>query len=182
TIAEALINGLCPDPSSLLANPDFADRFRLRRAELVDVFERFRPDERAYSPLALFFNFSHNVVKGLVVDAVLRARPWAVALNDLLTSLPPDRLRQGYGESARALRAKAEGGSHDAAVASDFSRKKMDAAMTLMGYARRRPDRIRGRLTPVIVYDSATGRQAFGTTMRRLRAVLTAETGWPIYS
>jgi uncharacterized membrane protein len=28
------------------------------------------------------------------------------------TNLPPDRLRQGYGESAEALRAKAEGGSH----------------------------------------------------------------------
>jgi Ni,Fe-hydrogenase III small subunit/formate hydrogenlyase subunit 6/NADH:ubiquinone oxidoreductase subunit I len=29
--------------------------------------------------------------------------------------LPPDRLRQGYGESAEALRAKAEGGSHEIA-------------------------------------------------------------------
>jgi gluconate 2-dehydrogenase subunit 3-like protein len=29
--------------------------------------------------------------------------------------LPPNRLRQGYGESAEALRAKAEGGSHGAA-------------------------------------------------------------------
>jgi hypothetical protein len=45
----------------------------------------------------------------------------------------------------------------------------MEAATTLMDYARRNPDRIRGRLTPVIVYDPATGRHAFGAAMRRLR-------------
>ena len=156
-IAEALINGLCPDPSSVLARADLMERFRPARAALVDVFGRFRPDERAYSPMAFFFNFSHNVVKGLVVDAVLRARPWSVTLNDLLTNLPP------------------EGGSHaDAApgahgeVASGVSRK-IAAATTLMDYARRNPARIRGRLTPVIVYDPATGRQLFGAAMRRLR-------------
>jgi hypothetical protein len=146
-IAEALINGLCPDPSSLLASGEFVERFRPHRAALVEAFERFRPDENAYSPLAFFFNFSHNVVKGLVVDAVLRARPWPVALNDLLTSRPPD------------------GGGHDGAAGSSAK----DAATTLMGYARRNPARIRGRLTPAIVYDPATGRHAFGATMRRLR-------------
>jgi NADH-quinone oxidoreductase subunit L len=53
--------------------------------------------------------------------------------------LPPDRLRQGFGESAEALRAKANGGSHadahahghaaplSAPVASGFSRKDADA-------------------------------------------------------
>ena len=38
-----------------------------------------------------------------------------------------------------------------------------------MGYARSNPDRIRGKLMPVIVYDPATGRQAFSVTMQRLR-------------
>jgi hypothetical protein len=147
-IAEAVINGLCPDPSSLLASDDFVERLRPHRDRLLDAFARFRPDEKAYSPLAFFFNFSHNVVKGLVVDAVLRARPWPVSLNDLLTSLPP------------------EGGSN-ASATSGSSRK--DAAGTLMEHARRSPARIRGRLTPAIVYDTATGRHAFGATMRRLR-------------
>jgi hypothetical protein len=86
----------------------------------------------------LFFNFSHNVVKGLVVDAVLRGRPWDVGLNDLLTSLPP------------------EGG------------RKAAAATTLMAHARRNPDLIRGRLTPAIVYDPATGRHAFNHAIRTL--------------
>jgi hypothetical protein len=31
------------------------------------------------------------------------------------------------------------------------------------------PHRIRGRLTPVIVYDPQAGRQAFGLTLRKLR-------------
>ena len=146
-IAEAVINGLCPDPSSLLSSHEFVERLRPHRAALVQAFERFRPDGNAYSPLAFFFNFSHNVVKGLVVDAVLRSRPWSVALNDLLTSRPHER------------------GSHD-----DGARwNRVDAATTLMDYARRNPARIRGRLTPAIVYDPATGRHAFGATMRRLR-------------
>ena len=42
-------------------------------------------------------------------------------------------------------------------------------ANTLMTYARLNPDRIRGRLMPVIVYDPGAGRQAFGTTMRRIK-------------
>jgi hypothetical protein len=148
-VAEALINGLCPDPSSLLARGDFAERFHPRRAELLEAFERFRPGERAYSPLGLFFNFSHNVVKGLVVDAVLKGRPWPVGLNDLFTSLAP-AAQVGRGAAA------------------DLGSK--DAATTLMEYARRSPDPIQGRPTPAIVYDPATGRQLFGAAMRRLRA------------
>ena len=136
-IAEGLINGITADPSAFLARAAFRERFDSRRAALLDAFERFRPGAHAYSPLSFFFNFSHNVIKGLVVDAVLRARPWSVTLNDLFTSLSDD-----------------DG--------------KVDAAKTLMVHARRSPDRIRGRLTPVIVYDPATGRHAFGHALRRL--------------
>ncbi len=143
TLAEALANGLCPDPSSILARADLMDRFRPHRAALLEAFERVRPDAHAYSPLALFFNFSHNVVKGLVVDAVLRARPWRVSLNDLFTA---------------------------AAAGGPAPEDRIAAATTLMEYARRNPARIRGRLTPAIVYDPATGRQLFGAALRRLRA------------
>jgi hypothetical protein len=37
-----------------------------------------------------------------------------------------------------------------------------------MAYARSNPDRIRGQLMPVIVYDPEAGRRAFGVTMKRL--------------
>ena len=77
-------------------------------------------------------------VKGTVIDALLRGRPWSVALDDLLTA---------NGDGA----------------------PKQELAVTLMGYARSSPDRINGRLTPVIVYDPDSGRAAFSITMRKLK-------------
>ena len=46
---------------------------------------------------------------------------------------------------------------------------KETLATTLMGYARAHPQRIRGRLMPVIVYDPAAGRRAFSVAMQKLR-------------
>ncbi|HKB09166.1 MAG TPA: hypothetical protein VKD69_00885, partial [Vicinamibacterales bacterium] len=105
-IVESMVNGLSPDaraflgaaPRSLSAceadRADFRDRFFSSRGDLVDEFERHRPVEGVYSPLSFFFNFSHNVVKGTIVDAVLRGQPWKVAFNDLLAGetvrLKPD--------------------------------------------------------------------------------------------
>jgi hypothetical protein len=152
-LVEALLNGLSADarafvgerPKSLsqcaAERERFRDQFLAHRAELLERFEVFRPSERAYSPLSFFFNFSQNAMKGTVVDALLRGRPWPLTFNDLLTASP----RGSGDDSQEAL------------------------ATTLMAYARAAPDRIRGRLMPVIVYDPQAGRQAFGVTMRRLR-------------
>lgn len=139
--AEGLLNGLSPDALAFVTTPPFAERFAAHREELIARFEAFRPVESAYSPLSFFFNFSHNVVKGTVVDALLRGAPWTVRLNDLLTA----------------------GG--DAAAQTSL-------ATTLMGHARRHPDRIGGRLMPVIVYDPLAGRQAFAVALRKLRGVM----------
>jgi hypothetical protein len=153
--AEALLNGLSPDarafigshPPASLADcqselAEFQDLFQTCRLDLMDEFERHRPAERAYSPLSFFFNFSHNVLKGTVVDALLRGEPWEVSLNDLFTGLPHDT---GRASAKEAL------------------------ARVLMGYARANPHRIRGRLMPVIVYDAQAGRQAFSVTLRKIR-------------
>jgi hypothetical protein len=152
-VVEALLNGLSADarafvsnfpPASLsacdLERRAFRDRFHNYKADLITEFEPHRPTEQAYSPLSFFFNFSHNVLKGTVVDALLNGRPWTLSLNDLLTGVPREA-----------------------------SAEKEALANMLMGYARSAPDRIRGRLMPVIVYDSAAGRQAFGITMRKIR-------------
>jgi hypothetical protein len=64
-----------------------------------------------------------------------------VSLNDLLTGVPRPGLDDG---SAQLL------------------------AITLMGYARSNPDRIRGRLMPVIVYDPQAGRRAYTVTIEKL--------------
>jgi hypothetical protein len=155
-VAEALINGLSPDARAFVrgtapAAPapfeaerlEFADLFRAHQDRLLGDFERFRPSAGIYSPLSFFFNFSHNVVKGAVVDALLRAEPWRLTMNDLLTSI------SASGEQNAAKEA---------------------LATTLMGYARANPHRIRGQLMPVIVYDPAAGRRAFSVAMQKLRA------------
>jgi hypothetical protein len=153
-LVEAMLNGLSPDarafvrdapavPSAYEAErAQFCEQFRRHETVLLGEFERYRPTPDTYSPLSFFFNFSHNVVKGSVVDALLRRVVWPVSLNDLLTSAPRDEVP---GRSRTAL------------------------ATTLMGYARANPHRIRGRLMPVIVYDPSAGRRAFLVTMHKLK-------------
>src|SRR5688572_15372581 len=152
-IEEALLNGLTPDARAFIGVPPpslarsetdrvrFADGFARHKVALLEAFQRYRPTAAAYSPLSLFFNFSHNVVKGAVVDALLWGDPWDVTLNDLLTGVP----RVGLEEGSQQL-----------------------LATTLMGYARSNPDRIRGRLMPVIVYDPQAGRRAYSVTIEKL--------------
>lgn len=152
-LSEALINGLSGDARAFIGKPPsslghvaaeragFRDAFYAHRARLLDRFERYRPTEQTYSPLSFFFNFSHNVVKGTAIDAMLEGRPWALSLNDLLSS----------GE---------RGASSD---------DKTRLARILMEYAQANPHTIRGRLTPVIVYDVRAGRQAFSVAMNKLR-------------
>jgi hypothetical protein len=150
---EALLNGLTPDARAFVGVPptslkdsegdraQFLELFTRHKPALLAAFERHRPTESAYSPLSFFFNFSHNVVKGTVVDALLWGEAWDLSLNDLLTGVPSPNI---------------EGGSQQLLAA------------TLMGYARSNPDRIRGRLMPVIVYDPQAGRRAYTVAMEKL--------------
>jgi hypothetical protein len=154
SIIEALINGLSGDARAFVGKPPrsltnfegerlrFRDAFEAYQHDLIDEFERYRPVEQAYSPLNFFFNFSHNVVKGTVIDALLERRPWPVTFEGLLTSRADE---------------------------ADMNVIKIGLARTLMDYARANPQRIRGRLMPVIVYDPAKGRQAFSVAMQKLK-------------
>jgi hypothetical protein len=153
-IVEALLNGMSADARALIGAPpsslagsegervELRDTFYAHRDDLLSAFERFRPSERLYSPLCFFFNFSHNVVKGAVIDALLEGRSWPVTLDDLLTALPER---------------------------DETSARKRALAETLMEYARANPHRIRGRLRPVIVYDVQAGREVFSVAMRKMR-------------
>lgn len=153
-IVEAILAGLSADPRAFIGQApaslsladadraDFAQRFGEHRAALLIAFERHRPRDDAYSPLSFFFNFSHNILKGTIVDAALRGQPWAVSFNDLLTGMPRDAANAGL---------------------------KTALAQTLMRYARANPDRIRGRLMPVVVYDPATGREACSAALRKMK-------------
>lgn len=138
TLAEAILNGLSPDAPAF-ARGTFAEQLEASRHDLLDAFERLRPADDRYSPLSFFFNFSQNVIKGIVVDALLWGEPSSVRLNDLFTEQPPD-----------------------AAAAAK-------TAVTLMGYAKANPARIAGRAMPAVVYDPGAGRRAFAATMRALK-------------
>jgi hypothetical protein len=146
-ISEALLLGLMPDPDALLgaAPPEslrpFGERLaRLRelyvshRADLLRDFESHRPNPASYSPFSFTFNFPHNLVKGVVVDAAFRGAPWPLSLDDLVTAFP---------QSPEL----------------DLGRRSL--ATTLMGYALASPDTIRGRPHPAIVCDPAAGARAF---------------------
>lgn len=155
-LSEAILLGLLPDPEALLGSdpPESlrscdSPRTRLRelfaahRAELLRDFEGHRPDPAAYSPFCLTFNFPHNLVKGIAVDAAFRGAPWPLSLDDLVTALPrsPDL---------------------------DLGRRSL--ATTLTGYALASPDTIRGRPHPAIVCDPAAGARAFEKAIRALAA------------
>ena len=153
-IEESLLNGLTADARAFVGVPPpslsqseadriaFVEGFTRHKASLLESFPRYRPSDTAYSPLSFFFNFSHNVVKGTVVDSLLWGEAWDVSLNDLLIGVP----RPGLDEGSQQL-----------------------LATTLMGYARSNPDRIRGQLMPVIVYDPQAGRRAYTVTMEKLK-------------
>lgn len=144
-MAEALFNSLTADTTWLLDSAPFSARLRDLFAELLPVFQALEPGHEEYSPLSLFFNFSHNVLKGTVIDALLRGDAWTVSFNDLLTG-------PSGGRSATS------------------SREAL--ALTLMGYAKRHPQKIRGQLMPVIVYDPIAGRGAHQSTLACLRTAL----------
>jgi len=156
-IVEALANGLSADARAFVGAPppslssaeaeraEFRDLFLAHRARFIADIERCRPVEGVYSPLSFFFNFSHNVLKGIVADALLRGEPWPVTFNDLLTGevrLQPD-------------------GTYEGDVREPLAR-------TLMDYARKNPDRINGEPVPVIVYDARAGHRAFRIMMEKL--------------
>ena len=154
-ISEAILLGLMPDAEALLgSNPPESlaplddRRARIReifadhRTDLLQDFEAHRPGPNSYSPLSFTFNFPHNLVKGVVVDAAFRGAPWPLALDDLVTAFPklPEL---------------------------DLARRSL--ATKLMGYALASPDTIRGRPHPAIVCDPAAGVRAFEKALDGLR-------------
>ncbi len=144
-VVEALFGSLTADTSSLLDSATFSARLGALAGRLRPAFAALDPLEAEYSPLSLFFNFSHNVLKGTLIDAMLRGDAWTVSFNDLLAGAA------GGGSPLGSRAALAD---------------------TLMGYARRHPQRIRGQLMPVIVYDPTAGRLVHQATMARLEAAL----------
>lgn len=152
-VAEGILNGLTPDPGAFFNEPpaslsacasersSFCEQFRARAGDLFGQFADLRLASRSYSPIAFFFNFPHNLLKGMVADALLCERAQSLTLNDLFTGTPSGDVRGPVREGM---------------------------SKTLMGYARRNPDTINGRGVPAIVYDPSLGARVFGHTVKML--------------
>jgi len=79
----ALLNGLTPDPPAFVGRlpaslqgqaeeqARFSQLYHRYKDDLHREFERFRPSDERYSPLALHFNFPHNALKGMVGMSLL---------------------------------------------------------------------------------------------------------------
>ncbi len=143
---EALLGGLTADTDVLIDDAAIGDGLRARGPEGLAAFAALRPTRETYSPLSFCFNFSHNVLKGVVIDAALRGDPWTVSYSDLLCG---------------------------AAAGDSALRSRESLARTLMDYARRSPQRIRGERLPVLVYDPDAGQAAFDATLTRLHRSVT---------
>jgi len=149
-LAEALANGLVPDPAAFVgpgartmaAGPEtdrIVELFERHRSALIEAFAPHRPLDRAYSPLSLFFNFSQNLLKGAIVDALVMGEPWNLSLNDMFTALPAGDPRHAGKERL---------------------------ARTVMAYAKLHPDTVSGRPVPAVVYDPVTARRSFAAAMK----------------
>jgi hypothetical protein len=176
SVTGALANGLSADARAFIGAPpaslsaaegeraEFRDAFIAHRTDLLAEFEGHRPVEGRYSPLSFFFNFSHNVLKGIVVDGAMRGEPWPVGFNDLLTGvqLQPDTTQD-------EVRLKPDTTDEEVRLKPDSTYDVREAlARTLMDYARANPDRINGQPMPVIVYDPRAGHRAFRIMMEKL--------------
>jgi hypothetical protein len=97
---EGILNGLTPDPRAFLGKPPasfapsqadldaFHHLFTRYKDDLIQEFESHRPSSQAYSPIAFNFNFPHNLLKGMMVNALTRENFPNIPVNDLLTSFP----------------------------------------------------------------------------------------------
>lgn len=149
-IVEGILNGLSPDARAFVGKPPvslsayeaershFRELFHRYKQDLFHEFELHRPSDRDYSPMSFTFNFPHNLLKAVVVDALLRGEPWNLTLNDLLTGVP-------RGEQIGQLRER--------------------LARTLMAYANASPEMVRGRAVPAISYDPYSGLRNFAKTI-----------------
>jgi hypothetical protein len=120
----------------------FRELFDRCKPSLMKEFEAHRPSAALYSPIAFNFNFPHNLLKAIVVDALLRNEPSPVSFNDFLSRFSA----ANHPESGR--------------------RNLLDR---LLGYARSSPDIIRGKPMPILTYDPYAGIRVFTRTMGILR-------------
>jgi hypothetical protein len=149
-VVEGILNAMTPDaraflgklPAPLVPHEseilEFRGLFHRYKEDLLREFETHRPSDRIYSPLTFNFNFPHNVLKALVIDALLEAEGVKLTLNDLLSGVPRNE---------------------------ELRKQRQALASTLMKFARFIPDSVKGRAVPVMNYDPQAGLLSFAKTL-----------------
>jgi len=151
---EGLLNGLTPDtrafvgklPAALASfeaeHAEFRGLLNRNKQDLFLEFEAHRPSDQIYSPLSFTFNFPHNLLKGLVVNAMIEGEGSKLTLNELLTGLPrTDETREA----------------------------RLNFVNTLVSFARSSPDKILNKAVPVINYNPYLGIRNYNKTISLIR-------------
>jgi len=156
-VVQALLLGLAADPWAFRGKAPAAladhsaehqevqDLLKQHGAQLLEDFEAHRPTRNSYSPLALHFNFPHNVLVAIVTLALLEGQPRALSLNTLLVEEPSD-------------------------VSSDENQK--DLALKLMAFSRGSPQRLGYQGAMLVAYDHFSGLRSFTMTVDTIRKSL----------
>jgi hypothetical protein len=158
-VVEAMLNGLTPDtraftesPPSTLASfgeehAELRALFARYKTEMLRDFERHRPVQGTYSPLAFNFNFPHNALIPMVTLALVQGV-------DPRLNMPLDGLLTRAGEGEEGVRAPET------------------LARILMAYAGYSPEKRGGRRTLMIIYDPNSALSSFNRTMSVLKESL----------
>jgi hypothetical protein len=137
-IEEALLNGLTADARAFVGVPP--PSLSASERDRVRFVDGFARHKTALLESFQRYRPSDTAYSPLSFFFNL-SHAWDVSLTDLLTGVP----RAGLEEGSQQL-----------------------LAATLMAYARSNPDRIRGQLMPVIVYDPQAGRRAYTIALEKL--------------
>jgi len=153
-VVEVLFSALSPDARAFLGKPlaslaesesasvEFRDLFSTYGKDLLAEFEAHRPSQHDYSPIAFNFNFPHNIVKAITVNAAGHGQASTITLNDLLCGFPRDEY---------------------------LKQAKMKLLGQLLEYGRLSPEMLHGRAYPILVYDPLLGHRNFTKTMSILK-------------
>ena len=202
-VLEGLIDGLTPDPWAFTGAPPealrpyeaehagFRDAFAEHRDDLLEEFERLRPDREAYSPLSFHCNFPHNAIMAKVsiqladenapnlpMDAMFtRAGARRPGVSGAAADDPAGERASGRSRATGDGAAGVAGASQDSGVdprradpAAFVSANHPEAlARYLMAYSGANPERLGRRGARLIIYDPNVGLRYHRMALQAMR-------------
>ena len=197
-VLEGLIDGLTPDPWAFAGAPPealrpyeeehsrFREAFAAHRDDLLEEFERLRPDREAYSPLSYHCNFPHNAIMAKVsiqladenapnlpMDAMFtRAAAWRPADGGSPVAGVPEVADAGRAGVPDAGGPAVPGDEAAAARAAAFMSADHPEALAryLMAYSGASPERLGRRGARLIIYDPNVGLGYYRMALQALRS------------